>query len=146
MKLHELLRYLSLSVQYASDKVSRQAAQHFLDHYPDGKPHTTEFETEDGKRALPSSSFRHHRAPGVHRAKFKVESDVLPGGEVSMTDEEDVSEELRSLDIPLKRGLFRRAAQISVTLELVDQEHPEGIERVHEHYLSHPAPIPPKEK
>ena len=145
MKLHSLLRYLALSTQYAAESVSQQAARHFLDHFPDGKPDEAEFAVGDERRTLPKSTLRHHRMPGIRNAHFTVKSDVLPGGEVTLADGQDVSERMASIEVPLKRGLLRRASSITIHLELGYDDATEGVQRVNEHYLSHPAPIPPKE-
>ena len=142
MKLHSLIRYLALSVHHAEEGVNQAAAARFLEHFPDGKPKEESFDVYGSKRSLPRSSFQHHRTPGIRSARYTIESDALPGGMVTLMDNEGVPEEIASIEVPLKRSLFHKAASITVALEIVDRETSLGTDRVHEAYLSHPHPLP----
>lgn len=144
MKLHDLLRYLALSAQHAAAGVDKKGADEFLKYYPEGTPDSIEFVINGQKRTLPRSVFEHHQVPGVRKARFRIDSDALPGADVSLEDEAGLGEEISSIEVPMKRSFFRRAAQIHISLELHQQDKPEGVHRVHEAYLSDPEPIPGK--
>ena len=135
--LHGLLRYLVLATQHATTAGNEQSAESFLDYYPDGTPKTVEFDVHGEKRVLPRSAFHHHRSPGLSRARFRVESDAIPGGEITLDSNDGEPESVPSILVPLKRGLFRRSAHITINIELQQQGEVEAIGRVHEDLLNH---------
>lgn len=130
MTLHELLRYLSLSAQYATKQIAEKGADDFLDHFEDGKPDTILFKIGDKVHELPRSLFRKHDQPNVKAVSYEIESDIREGESIDfLTDDDD---DLRAIDVTMKRGLLRNAATLKMKVTFEREKQVEAIDLVHE--------------
>ena len=129
MHLSDLLNELARSVQDAQEHLAEYGLHHFLAGYDDdGNPDTGPFLIGAAKRALPQSTFRHHRPLTQKRVVFEMEAQF---------DLVDSVEGVYRLDVKPRRGDGDKRMMIRVEYGSPEADPtPEGVSLLHERLLA----------